>query len=58
MEGCVQPSPTRNKSLCMSYLSYVSLPSKRPFFYEFVLLDGLCKHYAAYYVRERLLCDM
>lgn len=42
----------------MNYLSYASLPSKRHFFYEFVLLDGLCKHYAAYYVRARLCCDV
>ena len=48
----MNPSPTRDKSLCMNFFSYVSLPSKRSFFYDFVLIDGLCRHYAAYFVSQ------
>lgn len=35
---------------CMDYLPYLHLPVKRATYYDFVLIDGICKHYAAYYV--------
>ena len=34
----------------MDYLPYLRLPVKRATYYDFVLIDGISKHYAAYYV--------
>lgn len=34
----------------MNYDSYIMLPSKRASLYDFVLIDGLCRQYTAYYV--------
>ena len=46
--------PKRRQSMCMNYQSYVTLPMRRAVFYDVVILDGLCRHYTAYYVLSRL----
>ena len=34
----------------MNYHSYLKLPAKRAVIYDVVVIDGLCRQYAAYYV--------
>ena len=42
------------QSLCMNYRSYLTLPTKRAVFYDMVIIDGLCRHYSAFYLLSRL----
>lgn len=46
----IDHSPKSNKTQCLNYSPYVALPIKRASYYDFVLIDGLCKQYVAYYV--------
>ena len=41
----------------MDFLPYVYLPVKRATYYDFVLIDGICKHYAAYHVIVKDIVD-
>ena len=48
-------SPTLQKSQCVNYSPYVQLPVKRATYYDFVLIDGICKQHIAFYVSIRFI---
>ena len=50
-------SPKRKESLCMNYQSYLKLPAKRAVIYDVVVIDGLCRQYAAYYVISLIISN-